>query len=51
MRAGWMNIYISLQTSRRPLWGINWWRVNGLTVAVGLSVAIWVLAVVLALAL
>ena len=46
MRAGWMNIYISLQTSRRPLWGMNWWRVNGLSVVV--SVAVWVLAVLLA---
>jgi hypothetical protein len=44
MRAGWMNIRIGLMNSRRrPLWGINWWRVNGLSVAVAFSVAVWVL--------
>jgi hypothetical protein len=39
MRAGWANIYIGLMSSER----INWWRVNGLMFAVGISVAAWVL--------
>jgi tetrahydromethanopterin S-methyltransferase subunit F len=52
MRAGWANIYIGLMNSRRrPFLGINWWRVNGLAVAVVISVAVWVIAVLAALSL